>query len=93
MNLCGFCQQYEWTGVWDKGTGLRVMYLCRMGGAHNVYSVHSWVVGAMSRVGSPVGAVGTLGSLVGGTCGEDQRDAVPGSIHKLWVTLGYQLLG
>ena len=46
-----------------------------------------WVVGSL------VGIVGIVGSLVGSTCGEDQRDAVPGSIHKLWVTLGYQLLG
>ena len=38
-----------------------------------------------------VGSVGIVG-IVGDTCGENQRDAVPGSIHKLWVALGYRLL-
>ena len=48
--------------MWDKRTGLCVMYLCRVGGV-----------------------VGALGGVVGATCGEDQRDAVPGSIPKLWI--------
>ena len=42
-------------------------------------------------LGAQLGLVGAVG-IVGDTCRENQRDAVPGSIHKLWVALGYRLL-
>ena len=49
------------------------------------------VLGAQLGLVGAVGIVGIVG-IVGDTCGENQRDAVPGSIHKLWVALGYRLL-
>ena len=54
--------------MWDKRTGLRVMYLCRVGGAHTMFSVHTgyYPVGWVPWVGgSLVGIVGIVGSLVG----------------------------
>ena len=60
-----------------------MMYLCRVG-----------VMGAAHKLhGTELGSVVPLVGAVGATCVEKTRDAVPGSIPKLWVTLGYHLLG
>ena len=53
------------------------------------------MVAAHKLHGTELGSVVVpLVGAVGATCVEKTRDAVPGSIPKLWVTLaGYHLLG